>query len=332
MDEIMDINVPNKVFSTENKIDNKLSQIVFQPHDKCWLESLTYIHGGLARASFKSIFLFLILFTTFSGISETSIITVTTSSSGRVDPSGAVSVNQDEDIALTTIPDNSYVETDKSTTDVSQSKASSYLSSRVNDGSSLSAIFLSESDLTAKTIYVDKNLVDDCADYDPNSRNCGSGNYIAYNTISEAASVAVAGDTVLIRQGLGASPEYREQLAPVNSGDPVNGYITFKGFPGEDVRIKGDRVPAVSIGIMLNNRSHIIIEGLNVRYVERYIRAENAHHIIIRNNTFTGAVWGGAAMKFLNADYNKIINNTITNSTGPSTDSIAFLIICCCIF
>ena len=177
----------------------------------------------------------------------------------------------------------------------------------------------------AETIYVDKDLIDDCVNYDPNSRSCGSGSHTAYNTISEAAGVAVAGDTVLIRQGMGVSPEYREQLAPLHSGDAVKGYITFKGYPGEDVRIKGDRIPSVSTGVLLNDRSYIIIEGLNVRYVERYIRAENARHIIIRNNIFTGAVWGGAAMKFLNADHNKIVNNTITNSTGRSTDSIAFL-------
>src|SRR5690554_3305544 len=53
-------------------------------------------------------------------------------------------------------------------------------------------------------------------------------------TINKAASVAVAGDTVIVREGV-----YREWVKPVNSGLSNRRRITFQAAEGEKVVIKG---------------------------------------------------------------------------------------------
>ncbi|WP_299547325.1 right-handed parallel beta-helix repeat-containing protein [Seonamhaeicola sp.] len=73
----------------------------------------------------------------------------------------------------------------------------------------------------AKDIYVAKNG-------DDNNDGTIDNPYL---TISKAASVAVAGDVVYIREGT-----YEETLAPANSGTPGNPII-FQSYPGEKVII-----------------------------------------------------------------------------------------------
>lgn len=53
-------------------------------------------------------------------------------------------------------------------------------------------------------------------------------------TINKAASVAVAGDTVIVREGV-----YREWVKPVNSGLSNRRRITYQAAEGEKVVIKG---------------------------------------------------------------------------------------------
>lgn len=73
----------------------------------------------------------------------------------------------------------------------------------------------------ARDIYVAKN-----------GNNSNSGTLASpYQTISKAASVAIASDIVNIRQGT-----YEETLAPANSGTSGN-HIIFQAYPGEDVTI-----------------------------------------------------------------------------------------------
>ncbi|TYA91237.1 right-handed parallel beta-helix repeat-containing protein, partial [Seonamhaeicola marinus] len=73
----------------------------------------------------------------------------------------------------------------------------------------------------AKDIYVAKNGDDS----NPGTMES------PYLTISKAASVAVAGDIVYIREGT-----YEETLTPANSGTPGNPII-FQSYPGEKVII-----------------------------------------------------------------------------------------------
>src|SRR5690606_40791883 len=53
-------------------------------------------------------------------------------------------------------------------------------------------------------------------------------------TINKAASVAVAGDTIIVHEG-----EYREWVKPRNGGLSENRRITYQAAEGEKVVIKG---------------------------------------------------------------------------------------------
>ena len=56
-------------------------------------------------------------------------------------------------------------------------------------------------------------------------------------TIQKAATVAVAGDTITVHEGI-----YREWVSPVNGGTSVDNRIVYEGATGEKVVIKGSEV------------------------------------------------------------------------------------------
>ncbi len=58
-----------------------------------------------------------------------------------------------------------------------------------------------------------------------------------FATISKAASLAIAGDTVLIHEGV-----YRERVSPENGGISPLKRITYKAVPGDEVWLKGSEV------------------------------------------------------------------------------------------
>lgn len=162
----------------------------------------------------------------------------------------------------------------------------------------------------AATLYVDPTLNTNSSDrYDPVTRLCGEGRDSAYRTLAGAASVAQAGDTVLIREGV-----YSEPLNPRNSGE-AGSPITFRNFGGEKVLITGPLRPAIN----LENRQHIVIEGLEVSDVVRWLYAVNAHYNVIQGNVFRRATDPGQSSKtglyFQDSTYNKILNNIIEDNT-----------------
>ena len=55
-----------------------------------------------------------------------------------------------------------------------------------------------------------------------------------FRTISKAAAVAMAGDTVIVHEG-----EYREWVKPANSGTSEISRIVYRAADGEKVAIKG---------------------------------------------------------------------------------------------
>jgi parallel beta-helix repeat protein len=160
-------------------------------------------------------------------------------------------------------------------------------------------------------IYVDSGIsVSESDSYDPASRSTGSGSAKVYKMLTAAANAAQAGDTVLIRGGT-----YGEKLAPANSGT-ADSYITFKNYPDETVTITGSSLcPAIAI----SNRSYLVIEGLTVDYVQRWMYALNTHHTILRGNHFSRTTDAYNSAKtglfYQEATYNKILNNTIEEST-----------------
>lgn len=161
------------------------------------------------------------------------------------------------------------------------------------------------------TIYVDHLLPGSCpGNYSLADRDCSGNDGIAFQTIAQAAAVAIAGDVVLIRNG-----QYSEQLAPLNSGTPGN-YISFKNYKNEVVTITG---ASLAPAIRIEEKSHILIEGLEINNVQRWLACLGSHHIIIQNNTFKNANDSGGSSKtglfFQNAEFNKILDNIIDNST-----------------
>ncbi len=159
-------------------------------------------------------------------------------------------------------------------------------------------------------IYVDGGIGPaSCINYDVSSRTCGPGTDTAYRILSGAAAVAGPGDTVFLRQGT-----YNEALVVQQSGDPGDP-VTFRSYNSETAVITGASLsPAVDI----SDRSYIVLDGLEVDNVRRWLYAVNAHHNIIQNSTFRAALEPGHSQKtglfFQEATYNRILNNIIEDS------------------
>ncbi len=72
----------------------------------------------------------------------------------------------------------------------------------------------------------------------PSGSNMNDGSQESpYRTISKAAYVAIAGDSVIISEGV-----YRESVSPANGGTTPARRITYIAAPGEKVELKGSEV------------------------------------------------------------------------------------------
>jgi len=156
--------------------------------------------------------------------------------------------------------------------------------------------------LDAKTYYVDGTNGSD--------ENGGLSLTTAWKTIAKANATLQAGDTVYIREGT-----YRETVWPADSG--VEGaFITYARYQDEEAVITG-----VELALNLDNRHYIVIDGLKLldlgkQWVSMHDRCT---HNIVRNCTMRGAGgWGGIGMS--NAEYNKILNNTLTATPTMGPD------------
>jgi parallel beta-helix repeat protein len=167
-------------------------------------------------------------------------------------------------------------------------------------------------------IYVDPQIQPaECSTYDPASRNCSGGSEQAYQTLAGAAAVAGPGDTVLIR-----GEDYSEPLIPQISGEPGRP-VTWRSYQDETVTITNASLsPAVDI----SGRDYLVIEGITVSDVRRWLHALDSHHNIIRNNTFRRALDSGGSSKtgifFQEATFNRILDNTIEDSTQDNLSLI----------
>jgi parallel beta-helix repeat protein len=122
-------------------------------------------------------------------------------------------------------------------------------------------------------------------------------------TISEAASVAVAGQTVLVSSGT-----YDEDVKPANSGTPGSP-ITFQAAPGATVTVAGGWngftissrtwitisgftiTGTTSSGIYLWNSNNVVVNGNTVTYSGQQAQGENAVGIYVgetSNSTISG--------------------------------------------
>jgi parallel beta-helix repeat protein len=98
-------------------------------------------------------------------------------------------------------------------------------------------------------------------------------------TISAAAGIAVAGQTVIVSSGT-----YRENVTPANSGSPGLP-ITFQAAPGATVTITGR-----SHGFTISSRSWVTISGFTVTgTTSSGIYLRNSNNITVSGNTVTSS-------------------------------------------
>jgi hypothetical protein len=119
-------------------------------------------------------------------------------------------------------------------------------------------------------IFVDPQIQpSDCSTYDPALRSCSGGSDQAYKTLAGAAAVAGPGDTVLIRED-----SYSNPLIPQISGESGRP-VTWRNYQDETVTITNASLsPAVDI----SGRSYLVIEGITVTDVRRWLHALDSHH------------------------------------------------------
>ncbi len=181
------------------------------------------------------------------------------------------------------------------------------------------AILLFKSLLTqAEVLYVDQQLTTNClGNYSIANRDCTGNDGNAYTSIA-GASIAVAGDLVLIRSGI-----YSEQLSPQNSGANGN-YITFRNYNDEIVEITG---ASLSPAVWVENKDFIAIEGLHVHDVRRWMNVLGSKYFVIKNSVFERALDSGGSSKtglfFQASHYAKILNNTFSDTTQDNLGMIA---------
>jgi parallel beta-helix repeat protein len=170
-------------------------------------------------------------------------------------------------------------------------------------------LFLALVDQAAgSTLYLDQNIASSsCTTYSPANRNCTGGSATAYKTLSAASSAAVAGDTVLLRSGSTTSA-----FAPAKSGSAGNP-ITYQVYSGETYTISGGD-PAINV----SNRSYLVLDGLTVTNAGSWIDGDSMSHVTFQKNKFIGPVGAFTAAGFLNANYNKFLQNTFQGSGGDS--------------
>ena len=141
----------------------------------------------------------------------------------------------------------------------------------------------------AENIYVDNTLSENCEGiYSITSRGCSGNDGNAVTSISQAANVAQPGDIVYIREG-----SYIEQLIPTNSGTHTNP-ITYTNYNDEEAMITGT---SLKPAIIINDKEYLIIDGLKIDNVNRWLYALNTNNCILRNNHFKRAIDPGHSQK-----------------------------------
>ncbi|MEO6205637.1 MAG: right-handed parallel beta-helix repeat-containing protein [Mycobacteriales bacterium] len=120
---------------------------------------------------------------------------------------------------------------------------------------------------------------------DPSSSSCSDGSAGGsstkpFCTLTRAATVAKAGDTVLLSSGT-----YAELLRPKNSGT-AGAPIVFQPRPGDQVTLAG----AGAYGVVVSSRSYLTIRGFSVTGTpDDGIYVKSSDHIVIEGNHVSAA-------------------------------------------
>ncbi len=140
----------------------------------------------------------------------------------------------------------------------------------------------------AKKLYVAPNGDD---------KNDGLSRAQAFQTVSRAASQAVAGDTVLIAGG-----KYRETVR-VRATGSEDRPVTFKAMPGERVDFDGD-FRKLTVGFAINSKQHLRFDGLYFKMFgnkgwESVFNVFDSQHVQLTRCFMNGATGAGNSPQLL---------------------------------
>lgn len=179
--------------------------------------------------------------------------------------------------------------------------------------------------VTAELIYVDNTLKSVCyGNYSVANRSATGTDGTAYTCVVQAANVAQAGDTVLIRAGVycqGQTATLNDVLWPKHSGEPGSP-ITFKAFPGEIVILgqgttsypNDNSLSIARTVVNLTNVNFITIQDLQFRQVAGWVYGRHCQHIIFTNDVFADAYWQAKNVaRLIDSQYCSFVNCAFTN-------------------
>jgi len=133
-----------------------------------------------------------------------------------------------------------------------------------------------------------------------------------WRTIQHAADTARAGSTVNVRGGI-----YEEVVSINASGNPSDGFITFRSYPGETAILEAVHLTPPERGgvVTISNKSYVRIEGFEIR---NYHTAE--HHLAPLGINVIGA---GSHIELLKNNVHHI-EQTFEGRDGPGHGANAF--------
>jgi hypothetical protein len=160
------------------------------------------------------------------------------------------------------------------------------------------------------TYYVDGNLTADCDgtnyhyDVATRTRIAGPGQ-IAWQKVSSANSVLVAGDTVYIRGGVSDYQVYnigryesdRDGIRPLHSGTDASNRITYATYQNEKVNFIGDDTVRVR-GAFITDKNWIKITG--------YDGSTSAMNMKFSNMTEFLFIWSATSSGGAGSNYNEV--------------------------
>jgi len=155
---------------------------------------------------------------------------------------------------------------------------------------------LTASPARSATYYVDRNHAS------ANDANNGTSESLPWKTISKANSTMQAGDTVLIKAGTYTTSS--NTIQPSRSGAAGNP-ITYKNFGTDVVNIA---TGSSGYGVRLENRSHIVVEGINVTNTGRLLRISNGS-----NNTIARCVFNNSSRYYPDWAGSRVYNSSHHN-------------------
>jgi len=142
-----------------------------------------------------------------------------------------------------------------------------------------------------------------------------------FKTISKAATVAHAGDTVYVRAGV------YKQLVKISSKGSSSAWITFQPYPGESAVIDGTGTASDSTLVTISGQ-YVAVKNFEIRYATRSgVSISSTKYVRLENNTIHHSTRGGiyiysgsfGGVTDIVVQGNTVYNNCLVNSKHSTT-------------